>query len=92
MSQYADNVPGNGSNFDDAYFEISYIRTYTTSSAIPSATGGSAGSIPSASPTSTPTPGNSVSSSAMHSFSLHYPATMLAATMVMMFVGVGMIF
>lgn len=93
VSQYADNVPGNGSNFDNAYFEISYIRTYTTSSAIPSATAGGvggAGTTHATSPAPTPTTGNSVSSSAMHSSSLLCPAVILTA-MVLISVVAGML-
>jgi hypothetical protein len=28
--QYNDNVVGDGSNYNDAYFELKYVRTYTT--------------------------------------------------------------
>lgn len=34
-TKYNDNVVGNGSNYADAYFEISHLRAYTTSSAGP---------------------------------------------------------
>ncbi|KAF8187147.1 concanavalin A-like lectin/glucanase domain-containing protein [Pholiota molesta] len=33
---FTDNVLGNGSNYADAYWEIRYIRTYLSSSAVPS--------------------------------------------------------
>lgn len=32
MSQYNDNVVGPGDRFNDAYFEIKYVRSYTTPS------------------------------------------------------------
>lgn len=82
---YADNVPGNGSNFDDAYFEISYIRTYTTSSAVALPTSISTGTTSSASPTPS---GNSLSSPAIRSYSSRLPAMMLA---VIIFVGLEML-
>ncbi|KAI0039863.1 glycoside hydrolase family 16 protein [Auriscalpium vulgare] len=34
---YNDNVVGNGSNYDEAYFEVNYLRAYTTTAA-PAAT------------------------------------------------------
>ncbi|TFY64597.1 hypothetical protein EVJ58_g2524 [Rhodofomes roseus] len=34
---YLDNVVGNGSNYDDAYFEVSYVRTYATGAALAAA-------------------------------------------------------
>lgn len=39
--QYDDNVPGNGSNYNDAYFEIKYLRAYTNGAVSPSGSGGS---------------------------------------------------
>lgn len=38
LPQYLDNVVGNGSNYDEAYFEVSYVRTYTTGLATVSVT------------------------------------------------------
>lgn len=35
--QYLDNVVGNGSNYDEAYFEVSYVRTYATGAALSAA-------------------------------------------------------
>lgn len=35
--QYLDNVVGNGSNYDEAYFEVSYVRTYATGTALSAA-------------------------------------------------------
>ncbi|KAJ3823161.1 glycoside hydrolase family 16 protein [Lentinula raphanica] len=35
---YNDNVIGDGSNYDDAYFEIPYIRAYTTGGVVPTPT------------------------------------------------------
>ncbi|KAG6810931.1 hypothetical protein H0H92_009738 [Tricholoma furcatifolium] len=35
---YADNVVGSGSNYGDAYFEINYIRAYTTGGVAPTPT------------------------------------------------------
>lgn len=35
--QYNDNVVGSGNNYDEAYFELKYVRAYTT--AVPGATG-----------------------------------------------------
>ncbi|KAJ3874433.1 glycoside hydrolase family 16 protein [Lentinula edodes] len=35
---YNDNVVGDGSNYDDAYFEIPYIRAYTTGGVAPTPT------------------------------------------------------
>lgn len=53
MRQYNDCVVGPGSpRYDEAYFDVNYVRTYTTSSAVPSATG-----------TSTSTPTSSASTS-----------------------------
>lgn len=41
-SCYLDNVAGPGSpKFDDAYFEVSYVRTYTTATAAPASTASS---------------------------------------------------
>ena len=51
---YNDNVVGNGSNYDDAYFEIQYLRAYTTGIVNPT---------PSAALDSSPTPSSSTSSS-----------------------------
>jgi len=34
---YLDNVVGNGSNYDEAYFEVSYVRTYATGAALAAA-------------------------------------------------------
>ena len=39
--QYDDNVPGNGSNYNDAYFEIKYVRAYTSGAVSPSGPGAS---------------------------------------------------
>jgi hypothetical protein len=39
--QYDDNVPGNGSNYNDAYFEIKYVRAYTSGVVPPSGSGAS---------------------------------------------------
>jgi hypothetical protein len=36
--QYSDNVIGPGSNYNDAYFEISYVRAYTTGGIVPTPT------------------------------------------------------
>lgn len=44
--QYLDNVIGPGERYSDAYFEIPYIRTYTTQ----------AGMVPQAAAAATPTP------------------------------------
>ena len=33
-----DNVVGPGSNYNDAYFEVSYIRAYTTGGIVPTPT------------------------------------------------------
>lgn len=57
--QYLDNVAGPGSNFDEAYFEISYLRTYTTGGSAPSST--SAPSLPTfaANPTASTKPSDS---------------------------------
>jgi len=58
-SCYQDNVVGPGSpKYDEAYFEINYIRAYTTGGA-PSATPGGAYSQPTSSTTTTPTPSSS---------------------------------
>ncbi|KIY50366.1 hypothetical protein FISHEDRAFT_64979 [Fistulina hepatica ATCC 64428] len=53
---YQDNVIGNGSNYDTAYFEISYIKVYGTGSAYASSTA-------SASASATSTKSSSLSSS-----------------------------
>ncbi|KZT10380.1 glycoside hydrolase family 16 protein [Laetiporus sulphureus 93-53] len=58
---YLDNVVGNGSNYDDAYFEVSYVRIYTTAAVLPSnsSSGASATSTsgdPTTSSTSATTP------------------------------------
>ena len=51
MSQYLDNVVGPGARYDDAYFEIPYIRTYTTQAGVvPAAAATAAAQVP------TPTP------------------------------------
>lgn len=58
-TQYEDNVVGNGRNYDQAYFEISYLRAYTTGGVAPTpspATPGSAwqnGSLVTGLPTNT---------------------------------------
>lgn len=51
--QYADSVVGPGSNFNDAYFEISYIRAYTTGA--PAPTPNALVSISTSAPTALPT-------------------------------------
>ncbi|KAK0192326.1 glycoside hydrolase family 16 protein [Armillaria mellea] len=50
---YADSVVGPGSNFNDAYFEISYIRAYTTGA--PAPTPNALVSISTSAPTALPT-------------------------------------
>jgi len=35
---YYDNVVGNGSNYDNAYFEVNYVRTYTDGVVPPAST------------------------------------------------------
>ncbi|KAE9387848.1 glycoside hydrolase family 16 protein [Gymnopus androsaceus JB14] len=35
---YNDSVVGSGSNYDEAYFEVAYIRAYTTGGAVPTPT------------------------------------------------------
>ncbi|PCH44970.1 glycoside hydrolase family 16 protein [Wolfiporia cocos MD-104 SS10] len=42
---YLDNVVGNGSNYDEAYFEVAYVRTYTTGVAVPSSTSAAATAV-----------------------------------------------
>lgn len=69
-SCYFDNVPGPGSpKYDDAYFEISYIRTYTTGGSAPLST--SSPSIPTflshpSASTADPPPKSSASSTSAH--------------------------
>ncbi len=53
VPQYADSVVGPGSNFNDAYFEISYIRAYTTGA--PAPTPNALVSISTSAPTGLPT-------------------------------------
>ena len=36
--KYNDNVVGSGARYKEAYFEIKYLRTYTTTGAVPAAT------------------------------------------------------
>lgn len=50
---YSDSVVGPGSNFNDAYFEISYIRAYTTGA--PAPTPNALVSISTSAPTALPT-------------------------------------
>ena len=55
MSQYLDNVVGPGARYDDAYFEIPYIRTYTTQAGVvPAAAATAAAQVPTPIPTPTP--------------------------------------
>lgn len=59
--QYPDNVVGPGDRYDDAYFEINYLRAYTTNPSLPAPTIGngialSSGSSSSSNPTMTPSP------------------------------------
>jgi len=60
---YNDNVVGSGANYDQAYFEIQYIRAYTTNAASPTSSGNqaletspSSSTSSSASQSSSPTP------------------------------------
>ncbi|KZT68901.1 glycoside hydrolase family 16 protein [Daedalea quercina L-15889] len=50
---YLDDVVGDGSNYDEAYFEVSYVRTYATGTALAAAQSASATSTTSASATAT---------------------------------------
>ncbi|KAJ6486835.1 glycoside hydrolase family 16 protein [Mycena sanguinolenta] len=66
---YNDNVVGNGNNYNDAYFELQYVRAYTT--AAPQATGVAALGNP---------PSSGVSKSIRVSWPLLFAVVMVAGT------------
>ncbi|CCM02503.1 uncharacterized protein FIBRA_04605 [Fibroporia radiculosa] len=61
---YLDNVVGNGSNYDEAYFEVAYVRTYTTGVVLPASTATSTSVASSSSGSQTSTPSRSQKSDA----------------------------
>lgn len=52
--QYDDNVPGNGTNYGDAYFEINYIRAYTSNNITASPSSSASGSASTATGSNVP--------------------------------------
>jgi len=76
---YFNNVPGPGSpRFDDAFFEISYIRAYSTG--VPSASATGSSSTGASSGTGVPAIGNGPSAAAAASLAASSGAVIIAAT------------
>ncbi|KAF9004224.1 hypothetical protein BDQ17DRAFT_1354809 [Cyathus striatus] len=59
---FLDNIVGSGSNYDDAYWKVRYVRTYTVANGTaPSPSSSSSGSLPGSSPGSSPAGTSSIS-------------------------------
>ncbi|KAG5641388.1 hypothetical protein DXG03_005355 [Asterophora parasitica] len=71
--QYNDNVPGAGSRYNDAFFEVKYVRAYTTGGVAPTPTA-AAIAVPTPAVTSTSTTQGGVGTALIPS-PLFYPAS-----------------